>query len=111
MVPSCRTGHPRESEQGAPGEGGRPWAIIPSGAAQGDLSDGPSALDNASVAPARKGRTMTIPPLKSIAITPAAEKGSSADGVAWDLRDLYASVADPRITQDLESALARARTF
>src|SRR5262245_50024890 len=37
--------------------------------------------------------------------------GSSADGVAWDLGDLYAGVDDPRIGADLEKALARARAF
>jgi oligoendopeptidase F len=37
--------------------------------------------------------------------------GSSADGVAWDLRDLYSSVHDPRITADLDQALQRARAF
>jgi oligoendopeptidase F len=36
---------------------------------------------------------------------------SSADGVCWDLGDLYQGVDDPRITKDLESALARARAF
>src|SRR4051812_19720798 len=54
---------------------------------------------------------MTISPAKFITTSPAADKGSSAQGVAWDLRDLYAGVADPKITHDLESALARARTF
>jgi oligoendopeptidase F len=38
-------------------------------------------------------------------------KGSSADGVAWDLSDLYSGVHDPRIEQDLESALTRAKAF
>jgi oligoendopeptidase F len=36
---------------------------------------------------------------------------SSADGVAWDLADLYQAVDDPRITADLERALERARAF
>ena len=36
---------------------------------------------------------------------------SSADGVAWNLTDLYSSVDDPRITQDLAAALERARAF
>jgi oligoendopeptidase F len=36
---------------------------------------------------------------------------SSADGVAWNLGDLYRSVDDPQIDQDLASALRRARAF
>jgi len=36
---------------------------------------------------------------------------SSADGVAWDLADLYRDVADPRITQDLDRAMTRAQAF
>jgi oligoendopeptidase F len=45
------------------------------------------------------------------ATTPAARPGSSADGVAWNLSDLYERVDDPRITRDLESALRRAQAF
>ena len=41
----------------------------------------------------------------------AVQPQSSARGVAWDLGDLYQGVDDPRLTQDLESALGRARTF
>jgi oligoendopeptidase F len=36
---------------------------------------------------------------------------SSADRVTWDLRDLYAGPDDPRLTQDLDTALRRARQF
>lgn len=36
---------------------------------------------------------------------------SSADGVAWDLSDLYSGTDDPRIDSDLDSAEARAREF
>jgi oligoendopeptidase F len=36
---------------------------------------------------------------------------SSADGVAWDLSDLYASADDPALERDLREALARAQTF
>jgi oligoendopeptidase F len=36
---------------------------------------------------------------------------SSADGVAWDLSDLYQNVDDPRLTADLEAALRRAQAF
>jgi oligoendopeptidase F len=36
---------------------------------------------------------------------------SSADGVSWDLTDLYRGVDDPQITRDLESALRRAQAF
>jgi oligoendopeptidase F len=37
--------------------------------------------------------------------------GSTADGVTWDLSDLYSGVEDPRITADLATALGRARAF
>jgi oligoendopeptidase F len=37
--------------------------------------------------------------------------GSSADGVAWNLADLYAGLDDPRVEQDLEKAHGRAREF
>jgi oligoendopeptidase F len=36
---------------------------------------------------------------------------SSADGVAWDLRDLYSGVDDPQITSDLHTAKRRAEAF
>ncbi len=36
---------------------------------------------------------------------------SSAAGVAWNLTDLYQSVADPRIDADLATALMRAQAF
>jgi oligoendopeptidase F len=36
---------------------------------------------------------------------------NSAAGIAWNLRDLYHDVADPRIDHDLEAALARAQAF
>jgi oligoendopeptidase F len=36
---------------------------------------------------------------------------SSADGVSWDLGDLYAGVDDAGIVRDLETALGRARAF
>lgn len=36
---------------------------------------------------------------------------SSADGVAWDLGDLYRGIDDPRINQDLDAALKRAQAF
>src|SRR5262245_51836528 len=41
----------------------------------------------------------------------AVERKSSADGVAWDLGDLYAGVDDPRINQDLDAARKRAEAF
>src|SRR5262249_6595469 len=41
----------------------------------------------------------------------AIQPASSADGVSWDLRDLYAGVDDPHITADLEGALQRAQAF
>ena len=36
---------------------------------------------------------------------------SSADGVAWDLSDLYASTDDPKIASDLQEAESRADSF
>src|SRR5262249_32210627 len=36
---------------------------------------------------------------------------SSGRGVAWDLGDLYRAVDDPKINEDLETALRRARAF
>jgi oligoendopeptidase F len=36
---------------------------------------------------------------------------SSADGVAWDLADLYAAVDDPRLGDDLRAARRRAEAF
>ena len=46
--------------------------------------------------------------LPSTTVSPA---GSSADGVAWDLHDLYLAIDDPRIDGDLQNALAQAREF
>jgi oligoendopeptidase F len=42
---------------------------------------------------------------------PAARPHSSADGVAWNLSDLYTGVDDPQISRDLETALKRAQAF
>jgi oligoendopeptidase F len=36
---------------------------------------------------------------------------SSADGVSWDLSDLYSGVEDPQLTNDLDTALKRAQAF
>jgi oligoendopeptidase F len=44
-------------------------------------------------------------------MTQAERQTSSADGVSWDLSDLYQGPDDPRIAQDLETALQRARAF
>jgi oligoendopeptidase F len=41
----------------------------------------------------------------------AARPTSSADGVTWDLNDLYRGADDPQITRDLETALQRAQAF
>jgi oligoendopeptidase F len=41
----------------------------------------------------------------------AMRQSSSADGVSWDLGDLYRGVDDPALTRDLESALGRAQAF
>lgn len=43
--------------------------------------------------------------------TPAAAHTSSADGVSWDLSDLYNGPDDPRIVADLDEAHRRARAF
>lgn len=40
-----------------------------------------------------------------------ATTNSSAKGISWNLNDLYASIDDPQLTKDMESALQRARTF
>jgi oligoendopeptidase F len=40
-----------------------------------------------------------------------AAPASSADGVAWDLGDLYAGLDDPKINHDLQAALQRAQAF
>src|SRR5262245_25433575 len=41
----------------------------------------------------------------------AIRPSSSADNVAWDLKDLYAGVDDAAINRDLEGALRRAQAF
>jgi oligoendopeptidase F len=41
----------------------------------------------------------------------ASAPSSSADGVCWDLSDLYAGPDDPRIEADLAAALEQARAF
>jgi oligoendopeptidase F len=45
------------------------------------------------------------------AATSATKLGSSADGVAWELNDLYPSVESPALTLDLDASLSRARAF
>jgi oligoendopeptidase F len=40
-----------------------------------------------------------------------AEMTGSADGVAWDLGDLYSGPDDPRLTRDLDEAQRRAEAF
>ncbi|MDR3638710.1 MAG: M3 family oligoendopeptidase [Isosphaeraceae bacterium] len=44
-------------------------------------------------------------------MTAESKPASTAEGVAWDLSDLYQGPDDPRIDQDLETALVRARLF
>ena len=39
------------------------------------------------------------------------KQSSSADGVAWNLQDLYRDPDDPQISADLDSALQRAEAF
>ncbi len=45
------------------------------------------------------------------ALANESKPSSSADGVAWNLGDLYPSVDSPAITLDLDAALGRARAF
>jgi oligoendopeptidase F len=40
-----------------------------------------------------------------------AQQTSSADGVSWNLNDLYGGVEDPKVDGDLAAALQRARAF
>src|SRR5262249_15374327 len=53
------------------------------------------------------------PEAMSVAPPPASKTrpGSSADGVTWNLADLYDAVDDPRIGRDLDTARQRAATF
>ncbi len=44
-------------------------------------------------------------------MTQTDRQSSSAEGVSWDLRDLYQGSDDPRITLDLETAMSRAKAF
>ena len=44
-------------------------------------------------------------------MTQASQPTSSAEGVTWELKDLYAGVDDPRISADLEEAQRRAQAF
>src|SRR5437660_1263815 len=44
-------------------------------------------------------------------MTQATLPHSSADGIAWDLGELYAGADDPRLTQDLAAARRHAETF
>jgi oligoendopeptidase F len=41
----------------------------------------------------------------------ASHPHSSADGIAWNLSDLYAGLDNPQLERDLQSALARAQAF
>ncbi len=49
--------------------------------------------------------------MSSAATAPITRHGSSADGVRWDLNDLYSSVDDPTVGTDLAAARERARAF
>jgi oligoendopeptidase F len=49
--------------------------------------------------------------MSTLATAEAVRTTSSADGVAWNLDDLYAGPDDPRIGRDLEAALERAKAF
>src|SRR5262249_32671657 len=53
------------------------------------------------------------PEAMSVVTAPASKTrpGSSADGVTWNLADLYDAVDDPRIGRDLDTARQRAATF
>ena len=39
------------------------------------------------------------------------EEKSSADGVTWDLSDLYASIDDPKIESDVQAIEGRAKNY
>src|SRR3954467_3083508 len=51
------------------------------------------------------------PGMREPSMSPAERETSSAEGVAWDLSDLYEGPDDPRIDRDLDGALERARAF
>ena len=48
--------------------------------------------------------------LRDVKSTVTRQTGS-ADGVPWNLNDLYRAVDDARITEDLDTALRRAQAF
>jgi oligoendopeptidase F len=48
---------------------------------------------------------------KELPMSSTESPASSAAGVAWDLGDLYAGIDDPKIDQDLQTALQRAEAF
>src|SRR5207248_2514028 len=50
-------------------------------------------------------------PTESNVMSQETSSRGSAHGVTWDLGDLYKSVDDPGINQDLDDALKRAQTF
>src|SRR5262245_38659374 len=45
------------------------------------------------------------------AMAPVVQPASTAQGVCWNLADLYRGLNDPAIEGDLEAALARAQRF
>jgi oligoendopeptidase F len=47
----------------------------------------------------------------SVTAVAPARAGSSADGVSWNLADLYGGAQDPMLTADLDEALRRAAAF
>src|SRR5579884_1706794 len=49
--------------------------------------------------------------MATVATAEAVQPHSSADGVAWDLSDLYRAVDDPKINEDLAEAMSRAQAF
>src|SRR3954467_2256452 len=51
------------------------------------------------------------PGMREPSMSPAERETSSAEGVAWDLSDLYDGPDDPRIDRDLDGALERAKAF
>jgi oligoendopeptidase F len=44
-------------------------------------------------------------------ITPSGDSITGAEGVRWDLSDLYSGIDDPKIKDDLQDALFRAKAF
>src|SRR6266446_5855105 len=78
------------------------------------------AVTTGNLVPARRKPTVFLgpPPPRARAIyhgihamTQATAPHSTADGISWDLGDLYAAPDDPRLTRDLQESRRRAEVF